>query len=440
MKKYSEKDIEQMLFKTEKTDATFDKTVKFPVNNIMLRRRRFASLLVAACLVVFIVSASLIVAFIQGDNSPDASEDWHVSDNSSPLSDVFDKSENDNSDDYSYNASFPYYNSEPESMPEYSDGDETRNPFGESDYSSDESDSSTDVSDDPNLPAVAYPYDNAFFTENGIGTLNATEYFESNPNKGLENRKKLALYSRKMLSVVEIKRQIGMIGSSFGINTDFDEELYRKTGDCVGRNSDNNFVVSVKKYGDWTLYSKNELLYIGARTEALYAEIQNRTGAFINEHRDIFGYGDYKITHKFTNISLEVYLYEITDDKITSETVRFVLKFDKVGTNDFYLKSIESNSLNMEQIGYYPAISYNEALKEFFKQPITEDDHQTGSESGTVERVFVGYDVRYLYSTEYGGMYPFYSFVIKFDPNGDNPRYKAFFVPAIESEYIILPD
>jgi hypothetical protein len=44
MKKYSEKDIEQMLFKTEKTDATFDKTVKFPVNNIMLRRRRFASL------------------------------------------------------------------------------------------------------------------------------------------------------------------------------------------------------------------------------------------------------------------------------------------------------------------------------------------------------------------------------------------------------------
>ncbi len=442
MKKYSEHDIEKMLFNTEKTEPSFDKTVNFPSGNIVYRRRRFTSLLIAACLVVFIVSGSLIVAFVQGGSDyPDLSEGVVESETDSANSDINDNSFVTDWSDVSDFVSFPYDNSDYISGTEHSSGDETRNPFGESDSSNIVSGSTSDsFIDEPLLPLINYPYDSEFFAKNGMGSLTADEYFKLNPNKELDNVSRLTYYSRSMLTIGEIKQLIGMLGNSFGVKLDFDEELYQKNGECVGADSESGFVVNVSEYGDWYLTSDEELLYIGARTEALYNEIQNRVGAFINEHHDIFDGGKYKITHKFTNVSLEVYLSEITDDKVMSEMIRFVLTFDKVGTNDFYLKKIESKVANMSRCGEYPTISYNEALNEFFKQPITEDDNLNESESEMLERVLVGYDVRYLYSSEYEGMYPYYAFVIKFDPYGENPRYKAFFVPAIKKEYIIVSD
>ena len=438
MKKYSEHDIEKMLFNTEKTEPSFDKTVNFPICNIVYKRRRFTSLLIAACLVVFIVSGSLIVAFVQGGSDyPNPSEGVCGSETDPTNSNIKDNSFSNDWSDISDFVSFPYDNSGYISGTEQSGGDETRNPFGEFDSSDIESGTTSDSSvDGPLLPLINYPQDRDFFAKNGMGSLTADEYFKSNPNKELDNVPRLSYYSRSMLTIGEIKQLIGMLGNSFGLRLDFDEELYQKNGEFVGTDTVSGLVVNVSKYGDWYLTSDDELLYIGARTEALYNEIQNRVSVFINKHQDVFNGGKYKITHKFTNTSLVVYLSEITDDKVMYEMNRFVLTFDKVGTNDFYLKTIESKVANMNRSGEYPSISYKEALREFFKQPITEDDDPNASESEMLDCLLVGYDVRYLYSSEYEGMYPYYAFVIKFDPYGENPRYKAFFVPAIKKEFI----
>ena len=438
MKKYSEHDIEKMLFNTEKTEPSFDKTVNFPIGNIVYKRRRFTSLLIAACLVVFIVSGSLIVAFVQGGSDyPNPSEGVWGSETDPTNSNIKDNSFANDRSDISDFVSFPYDNSGYISGTEQSGGDETRNPFGEFDSSDIESATTSDSSvDGPLLPLINYPQDRDFFAKNGMGSLTADEYFKSNPNKELDNVPRLSYYSRSMLTISEIKQLIDKLGNSFGLRLNFDEELYQKNGECIGVDTVSGLVVNVSKYGDWYLTSDDELLYIGARTEALYNEIQNRVSVFINKHQDVFNGGKYKITHKFTNTSLVVYLSEITDDKVMSEMNRFVFTFDKVGTNDFYLKTIESKVANMNRSGEYPVISYKEALREFFKQPITEDDDPNASESETLDCLLVGYDVRYLYSSEYEGMYPYYAFVIKFDPYGENPRYKAFFVPAIQKEFI----
>ncbi len=431
MKKYSEQDIEKMLFNTEKTDASFDKKVNFPANNIIYKRRRFTSLLVAACLVVFIVSGSLIVAFVQngGDNT-EFSNNIFISENDPDISGENENSIGNTQSNASGFESFPYDNSE--TGDDISHEDETRNPFGESENSEGSNTSDNVSQGEPLLPQIMFPNDNAFFSDNGTGNLTAEEYFASNPYKNLKGKSKLSIYSRNMLSVDERKEQIKMFGKSFGFSLTFDEQHYKSTGDCRGVNNDNGFIVNVSQYGDWYIDSSTDLLYIGAPSYEISAEIQKKVNAFIKEHQDVFGNGAFKITHKFSSGKLEVFLYENADDKVIANTPQFVLTFKVVGTNDFYLTTVERKIANMKLLGEYPILSYSEALKEFFKQPITEDE----SENENLECVLVGYDVRYLFSSKYECMYPYYAFVIKFDPNGENPRYKAFFVPAIEAEYI----
>ncbi len=438
MRKYSEQDIEKMLYNTEKTDAKFDKKVDFPVNNIIYKRRRFASLMIAACLAVFIVSGSLLVAFLQNEGTQSDFPDYSsVSGNG-----VDDPDKNENSNSYNESnisglESYPNDNSGYESGND-SGGDETRNPYGEGDNSDEQSDNSNDVSGvEPLLPQIAFPDDYKFFLENGMGELTAEEYFALNPNKNLKNDSKISVYSRSALGLAERKQQIEILGKSFGVKLLFDEERYKKSGECVGINNDASFGVNVSEYGDWYLYSDDDLLYVGARSEEIASEIQRKVNRFINDHRDVFGGGAFKISQKFASGNLEVYITEITEDKILSNTPQYVLTFEKVGTNDFYLTAIKRNIVNINLFCEYPILSYNEALEEFFKQPITEDYHPDTSEPETLDCVLVGHDVRYLYSSDCAGMYPFYAFVIKFDPYGKNPRYKAFFVPAIDDEYII---
>lgn len=438
MKKYSEHDIEKMLSKTEKTDASFDKKVDFPANTLIYKRRRFTSLLVAACLVVFIVSGSAIIALVQnGGSQINYSNDEFMSDDKVNDSDDFIFNTNSPSDSKGPE-SYPYGDSDSESTSDYSEGDETRNPYGDSLGPNDESEGSGEISNvEPVLPQIVYPDDNEFFLDKGIGSMTPEEYFSSNPNSALKGRSKLHVYSRTLLDLSERRSQIDLFAKTFGIDLTFDEELYKITGDCRGIDKDRRFSVNVSEYGDWYLLSKDGIpMRIDTSDSEADVKIRSMVDGFVNNHREIFGQGVFKYSYKYLDKSLEVYICTSSDDKIISNTPQFILTFKIIHEGYYRLTSIKRNIANMQTCGEYPVRSYSEALNDFFKQPIFDESDLVLSEDEKVKCVYVGYDIRYLYSSRYECMYPFYAFVLRYEPNDEAPKYEAFYVPAIESEYV----
>ena len=431
MKKFSENDIEKMLSKIEKTEAQFDLGVRFP-NPAIRPRRRFASLLVAACLAVLVVSSAVIVALVQNDSymteySTSVDESQSTPDYSAGQ--VISGQNSDNIDE-----SFTFDNSDEISDNNASD-EVTRDPQGGTDVSGG-GDASTE--EKPYLPDVVYPNENELFVNNNIGTLTPDEYFDLNPIKNLLGVKELALYNRSPISVDERKNRISQIGESFGISLAFDEALFKSTSDCRGYNNKTKFSVNVGEYGDWFIYLNNErLLQFGIYDGTISNEIQNKIESFVKSNSSVFPDESYKYSFKFADDKLDVRLSVVSEDEVLSKIPKFTFTFKKLTGKQYSLFSIESSATNMASFGEYPLRSYSQALEDFFKMEITEDNYPDSSENYGDKFTYVGYDIRYLSNSKSDCMYPYYAFVIRFGPNGEGARYKAFFVPAVDAEYLL---
>lgn len=438
MKKFSENDIEKMLSKIEKTDAQFDLGVRFP-NTVIRPRRRFASLLVAACLAVLVVSSAVIVAFVQNDSYmteySTSGDNLQSNSNYSEGQDVSDLNSVGNEE------SFPFDNSNDMSNNSASD-DVTRDPLGDTDVSGEGSNSNEDVSDEkPVLPDVVYPDENELFVNNNIGSLTPDEYFASNPIRNLLGVKELTLYNRSPISVEERKNTINLIGESLGISLIFDEDLFKITGDCRGYNNKTKFSVNVGEYGDWFIYLNNErLLQFNIYNGEISNEIQTKIKSFVKSNSKVFPDEGYKYSFEYEDDKLDVRISVDSDDEVLSNIPKFTLTFKKMAGNQYSLFSIESNTTNMTSIGDYPLRSYSQALEDFFKMEITEDNYPDSSEDYDVGFTYVGHDVRYLSNSKSDCMYPYYAFVIQFGPYGEEARYKAFFVPAVDAEYLEITE
>ena len=433
MKKYTEKDIEKMLSKTEKTEASFDLGVSFPVATVR-PRRRFASLLVAACLAMLVVSSAIIVAFVQNESS--------LTEYSTNSGEILSKPDFSNNPENSDHASVDFENSgsfehSKENSGNSDSDDVTRDPQGGFDNSGDDT-SDEDVSDDkPVLPSVVYPENVELFANNGIGTLTLEEYFDSNPIKNLIGVKELSLYNRSAISVDKRKDIIDKIGKGFGISLIFDESLFKSTGDCRGFNNKTKFSVNVGEYGDWFIYLNNEkLLQFSIFDGDIPNETRVKIENLVKTYSEVFVEEGYKFSYVYTQKQLEVRLCVDSDDEVLSKIPKYILTFKNLSGNQYSLFSVECSGANMTSIGSYPLRTYSQALKDFFQMEITEDNYPDSSENYEVEFSYVGYDVRYLSYSKCDFMYPYYAFIVQFDPYGEETRYKAFFVPAIESEYL----
>ncbi len=432
MRKFNEEDIEKMLTKIEKTDASFEKKVIFPSNAGIQTRRRFPALLVAACVIILAVTSSVLVVLNIGDTVPDASNvlsNPAVSDSEYP--------QQNNSDSLGLNNSSII--SDPNiSLDQNISGEEneSRNPYGDTDASGDES---YNVSDPENkLSLVSFPTDIGFFSGKGLGKLTPKEYFESNHHKYLEGKYNLPVYTRTSLSVDERAAIMFSVGNSLGIDLKFDEKLFGVTGDCRGLNEDNTVSLNVGEYGDWYLYVSLDLML---KTDVSNANVSEKmfalVGGFVMENPNIFGSDKYEYSISQNTNKLSVFLFSHNSDGVLSDTPVFEFTFKNLYNEVYALSSIARNINNMQLLAEYPARSYKAAVESLFTDAIGDDIELDASKDGMLEFVIVGHDVRYLYSSGSDGMYPYYAFVLKFNPYGAEPTLKTVFVPAIDEKYLL---
>lgn len=428
MKKYSEYDIEKMLSKTEKTEATFDKRVKFPENKIIFKRR-FVPTLIAACLVLLILSASLIIAVFQTEDTQTnfsgiASESFDSDNSDCSYISLNDNTDNDYSDSYLESGETSV-----------SEGDETREPFGNSDASSDVSGDVSDI--ESSLQAIVFPNDYIFFSDKGIGKLTPEEYFDFNPNKNLKLKNTVTVYTRNAITVEERKSKINDIARSLKAQVNFDEDLFKNTGDCRSTNNENNISISVGKYGDWFVSKSDgliETVYI--EDKIVPSDVKQKIVLFVVNHSDIFGEGNFEYSYVFVENEFEVRISVRGPDNVIAKLPQFVLSFKKISANGYLMTSVERNVNNMVSCGEYEKRTYVQALVDLLNSEITEDNDPDSHESPNIKFNLVGYDIRYLYSSYYAGIYPYYAFVLRLYPDGENEKYKVFFVPAINDEFV----
>lgn len=422
MKKYNESDIEKMLSNTEKTDASFDKNVVFPINVSTVKRRRFSSMLIAACMTVIIVSCGSIIALIQSDGNQIEYSDFEI-ESVGTLSSIFNDNSFDANSGSSGFVSFPYENSWFESSGEYSEGEETRNPFGNSE-DSDESGGAVDTSEGEDHPSqIVFPNDKDFFENNGIGVLSPKEYFEANPYKQLKDQTSIIVYSRPEITDDEYKAFYNAVYQSPSFENNDVKDLY------------------IDKYGDWKLkFDKKSPVIVSASSDIIKQHAVRKVDMFIKDNEALFGGSEFNYSISISDNLLEVFAFERVEDEILLNIPDFVFTFKEEKANKcFSMVSVEHRTNNMRPFDEYDIRSYSDALKDFFRQPITEDGSPE-SDAGRVDFELVGYDIRYLYSNEYAFLYPYYTFVVKFDPDGENQSYKLFFVPAIDDEFVTFEE
>ena len=179
------------------------------------------------------------------------------------------------------------------------------------------------------------------------------------------------------------------------------------------------------------------MLQFGIYDGTISDEIQNKIESFVKSNSSVFPDESYKYSFKFADDKLEVRLSVVSEDEVLSKMPKFTFTFKKLTGNQYSLFSIESSATNMASFGEYPLRSYSQALEDFFKMEITEDNYPDSSENYGDVFTYVGYDIRYLSNSKSDCMYPYYAFVIRFGPYGEGARYKAFFVPAVDAEYLL---
>lgn len=418
MKKFTEKDIENMLSKTEKTEPSFDKGVVFERRALVPKRKtRFISVLTAACLLMLalVVTPVFLIASRNSDYSNASIE-------------------NSFSQFVSGVSYYPVDESEINSNNSYAFPDDSGGYMSTAGESSEGDTESSEIVV-PILPTVEYPDDYAFYVAQGLnGNQTPEEYFDLNPNKYLGAKINLPVYKRTTLSVEERRKIIDNFAESIDTVLEFDDDLFEITGDCRGISKSGNFSMNVGEFGDWYFAVKNNNFMRLEITSDSFIEFCDRTETFVTENREFFGNVEYRYS---VDKNGENYYVSVTDfsnsDSVISKMTKYSFEYKCLYGNVYALVSVRHTSFG-EIMGEYKTRLYDSALREMF-------DNKFYGEYGFIfsqgdEFVIVGYDVRYLTANQEALVCPYYAFVIDVSPNSEENEYRTVFVPAILGEYI----
>ena len=418
MKKFNENDIEKMLRNTEKTEPSFDKRVSF-AKPVIIKRRRYFSVISAACLLVVLVSIFTFIMVSQIDNVPDISTgnseySEFVSGVSYPEHEslVF-------SNDVSFEFSVP--------------DDESREIHGglSSETFSGNEESSIIVPPEK----IFYPDNEKFYNGQGISNgQSLIDYFSSNPLKHLSANNELHIFSRPLAEKKFIIDLTDRLASELHVDFKYVQDM-TANGGCIEFIDDKReFNFQVGSYGDWILtINKSDFLnvvYEGENTEALLFE----TKKLVSRLSSLFSEKEYIVTEEQHSSGVSVYLYCENSNDVLNEYADYVFSFSKRGEL-YILTSIEHVANNMVSIGKFDNRLYNSALLSLYENTFySENGFELTDE---MEFTVVGYDVRYLTHFDEAIMCPYYAFVILINPESDNAEYKTVFVPAVVDDNVI---
>lgn len=418
MKKYSENDIEKMLQNTEKTEPGFDKKVSF-AKPAIIKRRRYFSVISAACLLVVLVSIFTFIMVSQRDNVPDISTG--NSEYSEFVSGV--SYPNNESLDYSVDISFEV------SVPD----DESREIHGglSSETFSGNEESSIIVPPEK----IFYPDNEKFYNGQGISNgQSLIDYFSSNPLKHLSANNELHIFSRPLAEKKFIIDLTDRLASELHVDFKYVQDM-TANGGCIEFIDDKReFDFQVGSYGDWILnINKSDFLnvvYEGGNTEALLFEVKK----LVSRIPSLFDEREFIIIDQQHADGVNVYLYCENGNDILNEYADYKFSFCKKGEL-YILTSIEHIANNMISIGKFDNRLYNSALVSLYENKFYGEN---GFElTDNMEFTVAGYDVRYLTHFDEAIMCPYYAFVILINPESDNAQYKTVFVPAVIDENVI---
>ena len=411
MKKYTEKDIESMLSKTEKTLPKFDKNVVLPTTQIVNRRKRIIPILIAATLASAVVFSSFIMLLSEEEitlSQPDVSVSGDFSDISfsDQQSTVQGESSYDFSEESDEERSTAAVSSEPESE------------FVSEEYIQ-----------------VVYPTANDFYVGQGLqSNLTIDEYFARNPLKHLNVRDTLSVYSREAKKLEQRIELIDGFSKAIDVVLNFEADLYEITGDCRGVSENGTFTFNVGMYGDW-YFAVNDDNY---RLVALGADKNDfalSAKKYIDMHKTVFGEGDYYYTVEERDSEYIVFVSDRSEpDSVIKRMPEFTFSYRMIYYGVYSLKYI-LHSENGVSLGDFETATCDDALESLFNDEFYASHGFTFGE--TDEYAMLGYDVRYLKTNYEALVCPFYAFVIKLNPNSDDGEIRTLFVPAISKIHLI---
>ncbi len=414
MGKFTEKDIENMLSKTESTLPQFDKNVDFPEQKtVPIRRRSYRAILLAACLTALCLSVVAVFAF--SNREGDVESGYSQDDASAFVSGVSLYPPSDSSG----------FTNESYDFPDISEGEMST----AGDSSAPENDNSEN---EPSPPAVVYPSGNSFYVGQGLDSNKTPDqYFAENPHEYLGGKIRLPVFSRTQMTLDERKLKIEEFSETLGISFEFDESMHNITGDCRGASANNRYSVNVGEYGDWYFiaYSAD---YNSLRADAdNYEAFVNATDGFINKYACLFEDGEYSYLCTSSDSRVYVSVNNLSrNGSIASSMPAYTFVFKKISANRYTLNSIEYKNIG-EALGEYETVLYGTALNEMFANRFYSVHGFTFGDEDTFR--VVGYDVRYLTKSEESLICPYYAFVVMVNPESEESYFRTLFVPAIYS-------
>jgi hypothetical protein len=412
MRKFDEHDIEKMLRKTEKTDPSFDKEMLFPKRKLTIhKRKRISAIFVAACVLVLTFAGSVLIIMNKSDvYIPEESFDYVSQDISV-----------NNSTDVS--KEFSEFSDEP---------DESRGIMNDS------SNADNSEETDENQP-VEYPESLDFFVGKGLGHLQAPEqYFAANPHEYLASKSELPVYTRTPLTFEECGELLYLYGVELNTEFVFDEVLYNITGNYKGVSDNEGLSINISEFGDWYLNVSNVMyLRVKISNDDLETSLINGVKDFVNQHSGIFSVDEYEYRVRYSETRVKVELYEKReDDYVLSNIVVGSFSFKLQYGSTYTLTSIERTSNGLKSVGNYELRDYEAAVEDLLNNNFWYDYEIDIPDGGILEFKIIGYDVRYLQSSKFDIMCPYYAFVINTDDEDDG-RSLTVFVPAISDEFIV---